>query len=135
MAGKPDAPSAIPPVPIRVLLAVAPKIDQVTIQDALCDLVEAYRTSVILVHGDAPAGGERLAVRLWRSWGLRDEPHPSPAGAGEAAAAWCDVQLVATGPAVCLAVGYATPAASVRAGLAELTGIPVVCYAPGGSVS
>lgn len=35
-----------------------------------------WRPSVILVHGDADLGGDKLADTIWRSWGGQTERHP-----------------------------------------------------------
>ena len=81
----------------------------------------------VLVHGGA-RGADRIAAALWRSWGLRDEPHPADWHRhGRAAGPIRNQQMVAAGADVCLAfIRHASRGATHCAATAEHAGIPTI---------
>lgn len=59
----------------------------------------------VLVHGACHVGGlDSIAARIWKSWGLNDEPHPADFGPdGRVLGPQRNREMVELGADVCLA--------------------------------
>ena len=107
--------------------------DTATITARLAEQAGAL-PGAVLVHGDA-AGADRIAARIWRSWGLPEEPHPADWHQhGRAAGPRRNAHMVALGAAVCLAfIHNHSRGATHTAGLAQAAGIPTIHVTTGGA--
>lgn len=115
---------------LRVLLTGSANWrDASVVRQVLCEVIEAYGTDVLLVHGDRAIGAERIARELWRDWGLADEPHAAPADLGPLGERWTAAAMVAAGAELCVAflpLRDTESATALCVAFAELAGIPVI---------
>lgn len=85
---------------------------------------------VVIVHGDAARGADRLARDIARSvpW-LEEEPHPADWSWGQGAGMHRNSEMVALGADVCLAFIRGKSSGTRHcAGQAEKAGIPVLRF-------
>lgn len=110
--------------------------DRQTIDDALfrayLELTEDG-SDVVLVHGACHLGGADIIARdIWRSHGLRDEPHPAERGpGGHVLGPARNKRMVDLGADVCLAFPLADSRGTYNCmRYAHQAGIPVRTYEP-----
>lgn len=105
--------------------------DEDKLKQALYDGLRFLGTeATILVHGDAP-GVDTQAARIWRDWGLQDEPHPADWSIGKKAGPLRNQEMVDLGADLCLAFPTAVSRGTRHcASAAERAGIPVTYHEP-----
>ncbi|WP_194819321.1 SLOG family protein [Nocardia sp. XZ_19_385] len=115
------------PPEFRILVTGSRSWDNaVTIREAL----QPYRTrGAVLVHGDAP-GADRLAAKIWTTWGGQVEAHPANWDAhGKAAGYRRNEQMVRFGADICLAfIRDHSPGATHTVNLSTAAGIRTVSH-------
>jgi hypothetical protein len=99
------------------------------IEDALTELFAVFAGELTVVHGDCPAGADRIADWWCFRRGVPVERYPADWSMGRAAGYFRNAQMVESRPDRCLAfIHKRSRGASHCADLAEHSGIPTVRY-------